>query len=351
MIKTLTSLRFMFALMVILSHCISISTSFDQHIFQEGFVGVSFFFVLSGFIISYSYKKRLLEKNISKHQFWIARLARIYPLHLATLFFAVLLHLEIWQNTWRGICHFIPNLFLLQAFIPEQSFYYSFNSPSWSLCCEMLFYALFPVFIQWFSSIRKLLAVLFVLMTIILTGMAYTPQDQTLVNTIWYVNPFFRLCDFFIGMLLLEFYERYRHIHLSYKKASLFEILASVIFLVFYLSANSFSIVYRASSYYWIPVSLVVFVFALQRGCISKLLSNKYLVYLGKISFGVYMFHFLVLDVLVRVTHKMGLELYAPTSFAILILITLLLSSLSFHYFEKPVNLWVKKQFKKTHLI
>lgn len=344
MIKPLTSLRFIFALMVLLSHCISISSSFDRPIFQEGFVGVSFFFALSGFIISYRYKKAFAEQSMSKGKFWVGRIARIYPLHLVTLCIAVLLHLEIWQNITKEILHLLPNLFLVQSFIPEHSFYYSFNSPSWSLCCEFLFYALFPFLVQWLGSLRKLLLVLGIFVGIILIGMAYTPEDQTIVNTIWYVNPIFRLCDFLIGMLLFELYERYKDFSISYKKASLFEGIAIIIFLLFYLSANAFSIVYRASSYYWIPVSLIVFVFALQRGCISKLLRNRVLVYLGEISFGVYMFHFLVLDVFIRVVARMGLKLSASLSFAIVLLITLLVSSLSFHYFEKPANRWVKKK-------
>lgn len=55
MIDTLTSLRFVFALMVFGAHCYVIDNFFDAHFFKEGFVGVSFFFVLSGFIISYNY--------------------------------------------------------------------------------------------------------------------------------------------------------------------------------------------------------------------------------------------------------------------------------------------------------
>ena len=89
MINTLTSLRIFFALMVFGAHCYVIDSSFDAHFFKEGFVGVSFFFVLSGFIIAYNYQEKLLEKTATKRTFWVARLARIYPLHLLTLLIAV----------------------------------------------------------------------------------------------------------------------------------------------------------------------------------------------------------------------------------------------------------------------
>ena len=89
MINTLTSLRFIFALMVFGAHCYTIDKFFDTHFFKEGFVGVSFFFVLSGFIIAYNYQKKFSENKITKRAFWVARIARIYPLHWLTLFIDV----------------------------------------------------------------------------------------------------------------------------------------------------------------------------------------------------------------------------------------------------------------------
>ena len=64
MINTLTSLRFIFAIMVFGAHCYVIDNHFDIHFFKEGFVGVSFFFMLSGFIIAYNYQKKFSENKI-----------------------------------------------------------------------------------------------------------------------------------------------------------------------------------------------------------------------------------------------------------------------------------------------
>ena len=68
-INTLTSLRILFALMVFGAHCYVLDPSFDTHFFKEGFVGVSFFFILSGFIIAYNYEEKLLEKITTKRTF------------------------------------------------------------------------------------------------------------------------------------------------------------------------------------------------------------------------------------------------------------------------------------------
>lgn len=54
MINTLTSLRLFFALMVFGAHCYVVDSTFSTHFYKEGFVGVSFFFILSGFIIAYN---------------------------------------------------------------------------------------------------------------------------------------------------------------------------------------------------------------------------------------------------------------------------------------------------------
>ena len=61
MINTLTSLRFIFAMMVFGAHCYVIDNHFDIHFFKEGFVGVSFFFMLSGFIIVYNLSLTLAD--------------------------------------------------------------------------------------------------------------------------------------------------------------------------------------------------------------------------------------------------------------------------------------------------
>ncbi|OJU44409.1 MAG: hypothetical protein BGN96_01605 [Bacteroidales bacterium 45-6] len=311
--------------------------------FQEGFVGVSFFFILSGFIISYSYKHKIEGHSVSKRTFWVGRIARIYPLHVFTLLVAIFLHREMWQNGVSWLGHFIPNLFLLQAFIPKSGYYYSFNSPSWSLCCEMLFYGLFPFLVKWFRSAWWLVGTIAMFALAIVFGMGFTPDDQTVVNTIWYVNPLVRLVDFFLGMLLYEVYGKWKHVGWGKLKATVCECLAVGLFLLFYLLSDSFSIVYRASVYYWLPVSAVILVFSFQRGYLSGWLSGRVLVYLGEISFGVYLFHYLVLRSFFRIMAKTGWELNAAASFALVLAVTLLLSALSFRYFEKPVNRRLKR--------
>ena len=108
MINTLTSLRIFFALMVFGAHCYVLDTSFDAHFFKEGFVGVSFFFVLSGFIIAYNYQEKLLTKTTTKRTFWVARIARIYPLHLPSSPLPIISSLStVLHGVWGANSYFI----------------------------------------------------------------------------------------------------------------------------------------------------------------------------------------------------------------------------------------------------
>ena len=202
MISPLTSLRFLFALMVFGAHIYTIDPYFDHLFYKEGFVGVNFFFILSGFIIAYTYRDRLLEQKSTLREFWAARIARIYPLHLLTLGISVCVGGYISGDLIDWIKHFVANLFLLQPFIPAADYFFSFNSPSWSLGCEQLFYFLFPFIIGCLGKKNRILYLAGVLVIAIPIAMYFT-MDQD-IKAIWYVNPLTRLPDFLIGMLLFN---------------------------------------------------------------------------------------------------------------------------------------------------
>lgn len=343
MIKPLTSFRFIFAAMVFLSHCNVLSPFFGQHVFSEGYIGVSFFFVLSGFIIAYSNEQKLRDKTISARSFWVARLARIYPLHLLTLLIVVVL-----GTGYQGVGtvvdfskHFIPNLLLLQSFIPSIDYYFSFNSPSWSLSCEVLFYFLFPLLLYLPKRFLKWLCMAAIL---IVPSCMFLSGRQPII-TLWYVNPVVRLADFFVGILLFQLYRSKSNCNWSAGKATLLEIISIAVFVFMYVCLSVYvPQVYRFSCYYWLPVAILIFVFAQHKGFVSHILSYRIMVLGGEISFGFYLFHRVLLDYY----EMLELNLSVPVSFVLLLFcLTVLLSWLSFRYFEKPANRWVKRVFDK----
>ena len=118
-------------------------------------------------------------------------------------------------------------------------------------------------------------------------------------------------------------------------------------FFVFYFCAADIPKVYRYSCYYWLPVSLVILVFALQRGYISRLLSNRILVIGGEISYSFYLIHLFIILTYLQMATLYQWHIHWMISVPVIFCITIALSLLSYYYFEKPANKWVKRILTK----
>lgn len=340
MIKPLTSLRLIFALLVFAAHCYTIDSHFAHFLYKEGYVGVEFFFVLSGFVIAYNYQEKFEQKSITKRDFWIARFARVYPLHWATLFPSLLTGGALLAMNWDKVVVFFCQLFLIHPFVPVDSYFFSYNSPSWSLGCEQLFYVLFPFLALWLNDTKRLFWTIFIAGMVCAIGMFFTPVD--LIRGYWYVNPLTRFPDFLVGMLLFKLYAQSKK-DWSFGRATWLEIGAVLLFIAFYYcgAAGSLPKVYRYTIYYWLPISLVIYVFAINKGLLSRLLSNKYLVIGGEISYGIYLLHLFVMQLYTESNWNYSPWIVIPA----VLLITIGLSLLSFYYFEKPVNRYIRNKY------
>jgi acyltransferase len=332
--------------MVFGAHCYVIDDIFSTHFFKEGFVGVSFFFVLSGFIIAYNYQKKLQEKEITRRRFWVARIARVYPLHWLTLFIAAILGDYVVASGGLDWCrHFLASLTLTHAYIPEADYYFSFNSPSWSLCCEQLFYICFPFLVPLTRNYKHLLYIFCVTAILLVVGMHFTPEEE--IKGYWYVNPIARFPDFIAGMLLFQLYGRLKDKPITFRQGSLMEIGAVTLFLTFYMCASEIPKVYRYSCFYWLPVAVVLISFSLQKGILSRILSHRFLVVGGEISYGFYLIHLFILLSYAKWQKEAGFDIAWYVSVPVLFGITVLLSLLSYRYFERPMNKRVKSLLNK----
>ena len=349
MIKPLTSLRFLFALMVYGSHLgflehskSNISSSIYNYILAEGSIGVSFFFILSGFILAYNYQDSILKKQKTKKSFYIARFARIYPLHILTFIISLKLS-PISSNIQLWFSQAIANISLTQAFIPLESFYFSFNWPSWSISDEMFFYMVFPFLILLIPKIKDYGN--FVIISIIALVPLLTliiPESYHL--QIFYINPLLRIVDFIIGIYIYNIYKVISH--KTNLKFDLLEVSAVLIFLIFFVFHKLVPNVARYSFYYWIPMGYLILTFSFQKGRISKFLSKRVFIHLGEISFGFYMFHQLV----IRYFEVINTKFLNIENELLMILITfsisLALSYYSFLLYEAPMNRYIKRIFR-----
>ena len=101
-----------------------------------GYVGVALFFVLSGFVLTWSYKPADGAKK-----FYLRRFARVYPLHL--FFFALALAILVLTQEAPSAGATLSNLVLLHAWVPNWDYIFSVNGVSWSLGCEAFFLCLY----------------------------------------------------------------------------------------------------------------------------------------------------------------------------------------------------------------
>jgi peptidoglycan/LPS O-acetylase OafA/YrhL len=118
-------------------------------IVDNGFTSVSFFLLLSGFVLAYNYSDKAQKGQLSTRNFWVARVSRLYPIYLFALLMSVGMLMDEWharthaQFTW-GV---LLTPFLLQAWSPWLSTFW--NTPAWTMCTEAFFYLIFPVVILW----------------------------------------------------------------------------------------------------------------------------------------------------------------------------------------------------------
>ncbi len=160
-LPSLTSLRGLAALWVVLYHYSSqyfpnLDTDSYTHIISKGYLAVDMFFMLSGFVMTHVYHRAFSESIADNYKnFLVARIARLYPLHIFVLllFVATAFSANVVTNATTGASHAIPaegprsfrallaNIFMLQGLEAGKL---SWNYPSWSISVEFIAYLLFP---------------------------------------------------------------------------------------------------------------------------------------------------------------------------------------------------------------
>lgn len=340
-LNSLTSFRFFAALMVFIFH-VGIFTKY-----QTGYLGVSFFFILSGFILAYNYHQKLYDLNtIEIKKFYIARIAKVYPVHLLTFLMAIPFYFFI-PLQHEPILYFfqaLTNIFLIHSFIPFGNI--SFNGVSWSLSDEMFFYIVFPFFllimVNFLKGIVRKMLFIQILWMLTLILIITTFSEFTSFNTwVTYYFPGVRLLEFLAGVILgLTFIEKEKYLsRLSAKLFSVFEITTVTLLFIMILVAPGIIQNLRYSLIFIPFWSILIFVFAFQKGILSRLLSKKVLIYLGEISFAFYMVHNIVLSYIFFLWKP---EMNKSLLIGLCLVISLVLSSIMYRYYEEPVRLIVR---------
>jgi peptidoglycan/LPS O-acetylase OafA/YrhL len=182
----------------------------------SGFVAVSFFYVLSGFVLSYSYVNREGEMLGSRWSFWVARFARIYPAYLLAFLIAAPFNIS-WtlrvNHFSTGVAKLVSGAALVltmqQAWIPWTAWHW--NYPAWSVSVETFFYLVFPfaaLGLNLFRGKACLLGMCALWIISLIAPLSLCLVHGTLTSTgdrlqmAVEFTPLLRLPEFLIGMLL-----------------------------------------------------------------------------------------------------------------------------------------------------
>jgi len=157
MLPALTGMRAIAALNIVFFH-FSDPKWFGPFapVVRNGYVSVSFFLLLSGFVLAYNYRERADAGKMEAHRFWVARFSRIYPVYVFSLVLSLGMLMDEYHAQTRG--HFYLGLaltpLLLQGWSPLLCTFW--NTPAWTLTTDVLFYAIFPVLITWQALTKRL---------------------------------------------------------------------------------------------------------------------------------------------------------------------------------------------------
>ncbi len=353
-IAPLTSLRFFAAGAIVLHHLQGIS-GIPRASFPLG-LAVSFFYLLSGFILCYVYSD--LDDGPKARRFYLARFARIWPLHVATLLFAALVLVPGYTD--RSLGAFIANALLVQSWWPSLSSVLSYNHVAWSISDEAFFYLLFPLVMvtkRWFSKIFAGYFVFTILLLVAGGKVAVNAVHETTIPT-WYtfvqMGPPIRFFEFLCGVGLGFVYVRHKHIRLPVWAWTAFEVLALGAVFVYVktmtqVMSHLTPVLGPITSHWYVrsggfaSFALVVLCFAYRGGVLSRVLAWSPLVLLGEISFSTYMIH----QLMIRFWYQSG-WLNVPSSLALTGLLAAIYggSYVSWRYLEIPFQRLILRRFK-----
>jgi len=165
---------------------------------------VAFFFVLSGFILTYVYHERLAQVGVVK--FYFARFARIWPLHVVCMLVAIGVRTYYGQRDLGPDGVLATHLAMIQSWLPYEDWAMYLNGPAWSISTEFGFYFAFPVLL-WLGRKRFWPLVLIFILALAMVGCLQLSALQGQITDGWavamtYVNPLPRMVEFVLGVAI-----------------------------------------------------------------------------------------------------------------------------------------------------
>lgn len=294
--------RFIASVLIVILHFAPKTFWVDYYsLFKNSGEGVNYFFFISGFVMIIANKNFIGTNDkysvFPKKTFWIKRVARIYPLYVFSLLLVLVYHYFIAAVDTSVLLKLPFELLAVQRWV----YFGSINIPGWTISCELLFYIAFPFLVPYINRNLKrytygvlllfLIATIFSCMLFFFKQVKYNQYTDYLINTI-YLHPIFKLPIFMLGTLCGVAYIKNTFKFLNSRP--------KVIFCTCISSTLIFSALYiLPKDYYLIEVGLlsIVYFFLILSICNLKgketvLFNSKYSIFLGDISYGIYILQY-----------------------------------------------------------
>jgi len=345
----LTGIRFYAAFLVFLSH-VPVIPGMDQlagrHLlFNAGVVGVSFFFVLSGFILTYNYAD-VFSVSLAWREYWKFlwdRLTKIYPVHCAITLVMIPLQFQSpnLPLDWRAAP---VHLLLAQCFwpSPKPPFYSYLNVPSWSISCEWFFYLCAP-FVVYLLAGRYLRVALIVLMAVYACALGWLIGGDSEASKLFYVSWFApsRLPEFVIGVVLARLYLSAR-LRTGNRLAATLQLAGLALILAGALYREQAPWPLWGGLLYVPGSAALIYGLAQNRGALASHMGRRSIQALGAASFSFYLLHAPILRGLRMAWLSFGWSVgswsgFFVTAIAIFVLVQALAMAV-FYFYEIPLQ-------------
>lgn len=302
----MTGLRFIAAFLVFVYHGTvpfvfadtTVQSGYSSVAANAGAIGVSFFFVLSGFVLTWS-----ARPGDRPRRFWRRRAVKVFPNHVVAYVIALALLLAAGESIRPGYA--AATLFLVHSWIPEAQFVAtSINGVTWSLSVELVFYLLFPLLLPlvnkiwenrlWFS-LAGVGVVALLAPVVALTFLPDQPPGPFNPDTSWpqmwftHFFPVARGMEFLAGMVMARIVLSGRWINVGIAPAA---VLAGLV----YAGSLQLPTIYGFASLYPLPLSFLIAAAATadSRGR-RTWLNSRPMVWLGDVSYAFFLLHLFVI--------------------------------------------------------
>ena len=348
-IEQLTFTRFIAAMAIVFFHFGKPLNIFSQPqlhtLLAHANYGVSYFFILSGFVMMIAYGRK---SKVHWFSYLKNRFARIYPVYLLAIILSLIFKIKFMNET-PEFSDVLLNIFAIQSWIPAKAM--TVNFPGWSLSVEFLFYAIFPLAFNLFYrkftpkqlcipiGIIWLISQAFFLWA--LNSNWHFGTEKETENFLYYF-PLLHLNQFLAGNLIGFFYITY--LHRFARNFDIWIIVLGVLLASALLFQPDFLDYHNGLLVVlFAPMILLI---AMNTGWISKISNHPFLVYLGEISYGIYILQVPVYWFTAYFLAELGVE-GSLKIFLIYVFLLLAFSALSYQWIETPLRERIKKTIIK----